>query len=234
MAREADRRRRARGSHVSVDLRRRRSEAIHHRNQRRGGRARRLRPRRLARRVRAERHSPRDGERRDASFGPWRGADQSAVSQPARRHVRGRDRSGRAAPHRDGPPASAPAITTTTDGRICSSPTTAETCSTATIAAPGSRTSPRPPASERGRALGIGLHLHRLRPRRPARSVRRPTTCGSISSGRRTREGTELPVEGRAGQLRPQGAADRYEPPLPQSRQRCLRGRVGRDPASRA
>ena len=71
LARTADRRRRARRSHVSVDLRRRRSQAIHHRDQRRRRRARRLRPRRLARRARAERHAPR-GRRSGAMrrFGP--------------------------------------------------------------------------------------------------------------------------------------------------------------------
>ncbi len=113
-----------------------------------------------------------EGTRADATLSRRRGADQPAVSQPARRHVRGRDRRapGCAAPA--GPRASAPATTTTTAGSTCSSPTTARTCSIATAARPVRG------CDRRGRA-------RRRRARAGDRAARSSTTIatgGSISS----------------------------------------------------
>ena len=99
---------------------------------------------------------------------------QPPLPQPRRRHVRGRDRARGPAPRPAGARASAPATTTTTAARTCSSPTTARTASTAT----GRRrrfedVTAEAGLDERAHALGNGLRVPRLRPRRPARPLRR-------------------------------------------------------------
>ena len=113
-------------------LRRDRSQTIHHRDQRRRRGAARLRPRRLARRARAERNAAAGGSR--APRRPMRRAPRRPTACIATAAT-GHSRTSPARPGcagRDGPRASAPATSTTTAGRICSSPTTDRTCCTAT------------------------------------------------------------------------------------------------------
>ncbi len=64
------------------------------------------------------------------------------------------------------------------------------------------------------RAMGFRLHVYRLRPRWPSRFVRLQLPALRSRRSARAGEGTELPVEGRARELRSEGAADRHQPPL--------------------
>ena len=176
-----------------------------------------------------------DGERRDASFRARRGALESPVPQPARRHVRGRDRSRSVCAARDGPPASAPA-TIDNDGWL-----------DLFLTYYGRNVLYRNDAGREFQdvtaAAGLG-----------GRDVRWGSGCTFIDYDRDGRldlfvsnylrfdleaadgagEGSELPVEGRAGELRSEGAADRHQPALPQSRRRRRSRTCRQRPASRA
>ena len=145
-----------------------------------------------------------DGTRAAATLAAGRGADQPPLPQQRDGTLRGRDRAARASTRTGWASASAPATTTTTAGSTCSSPTTAGTCSIATAAAAASRTST---------ASGRPRRRPRLAGARAARSSTTTATAGSICSSPTTSRfdlatapepgaGRQLPLEGRAGQLR--------------------------------
>ena len=103
-----------------------------------------------------------------------------------------------------------------------------QTCCTTTTATARSRTSRRRRVSP-GTAtrVGRGLRVPRLRPGRPARSFRRELR--ELRSGQGATPGRlgVLPLQRDSCALRPAWLRRRHEPPLPQSRRRDLRGRLG-------
>ena len=91
-----------------------------------------------------------------------------------------------------GPPASPSATTTTTASTTSSSPTGARTFSTATTATAPSPTSRKQAGLLRPeRALGLRLHVRRLRPRRHSSTCSSPTTSTSIRRHDRRKPGSD-------------------------------------------
>ena len=172
----------------------------------------------------------RTGTRAIESFAPGSGAGVAPLSQQSRRHLHRRHR--RAGLRRDRLGLVGVLRRRLRQRRlrsISSSPTTARTCCIAIAATARSRTSPRAPGLPAGGTRwGSGLRLPRLRPRRPRSICSSRTTCASISHGApEVGQGPELPVEGRAGELRAARAADRHQPAVSQRRRRA------RSPTSR-
>ena len=186
----------------------------------------RLRRRRLARHLPRQRHDARglpEGQEPRPATSIATGATARFEDVTARRGPR---------PAAAGDRAPARATTTTTATTICSSPTGARTACTTTAATARSRTSPRGPGStSHAHALGHGLRLPRLRPRRPAGSLRRQLHRLRSRDRADARIGP-VPLQGPAGRLRPARPARRQERALPQPRRRHVRGRVRAAPAS--
>ena len=150
----------------------------------------RLRRRRLARRARAERHAP-AGRRARGRGWPRRPRRPPTASTATARDGTFADVTDarRPAPHGLGLRRSAPATTTTTAGSTCSSRTSAGTSSTATAGGRFEDVDRARRPRRDGDALGLGLHLRRLRPRRPARPVRRQLPALRPRAGARARQG---------------------------------------------
>ena len=86
-------------------------------------------------------------------------------------------------------------------------------------------------------ALRLGLHMGRLRSRRPSRSLRRDVPEHDAREAAEARREHRLPLEGRAGELRSSRAAARIRPALSQQRRRHVHRRqpaIGRRGAPRA
>ena len=211
----------------SSDLRRRRSQAIHPRNQRRRRGARRRRSRRLGRCVRARAGLASRRRSTEATFAAGRGADQPALSQQARRHVRGHHRPRRPAPYGLGV------------GRLCRRlrqrrlARSVRDLLRTERALSQSRRRPLRGRDRRGWARDDDGRAGD----RAARSSTSIATAGSISSWRticgsiwprRPSPAPAATASGRAaGQLRTEGAADRHQSALSQRGQRQVRRRLG-------
>ena len=147
------------------------------------------------------------GTRRDRVVAAGRGADDPAVSQRPRTLRR---RHGDVRPRQDrlGVERVRRRRRTATAASICSSPTSAATCSIATSGQGRFEDVTAKAGLDGGaRSLGLGLFAARLRSRRRPRSVRRQLSVARSGDGAGARAGRELPLEGRAGQLRSEGAA---------------------------
>src|SRR6266850_2032040 len=179
----------------------------------------RLRQRRLARSVFRERFDP-----RRISAGP--GADQSSLPEQARRHVRGRHDESRACRERLGTGRLRRRLRQRRLRRSVRQLLGTEPL----VSQPGERYVRRRHA-QRGThadayAVGNRLRVPRLRPRRPARSVRRQLHRPGSRHRADARVGP-VPLQRHQGRVRPAGGDGREERAVPQPRKRHVPGCVG-------
>ena len=154
---------------------------------------------------------------------------QPPLSQPSRRHLRGRDRAVRAC-GATGWASSVCAGDYDNDGWIDLFVTyfgQQRALPQSRRRAVRGRHRSRPGSTTAGTRWGSGCTLRRLRPRRRPRSLRRQLPALRSRVGARAGAGCQLPLEGHPGQLRSEGAADRHQSALSQPRRRHLRGRLG-------